>query len=168
MKLVGTGTPHIPSGQPSARCSAFASTTYGADNDPTYALRGALLPVEEQHHAAITDEKEFGGLLRTIDEFNGWLTLKAALQIMALCYPRPVELRHAEWGHFDFKEKVWTIPEHLAKMRRPHDIPLSPKALTIIQGLKPISGDSQYVFPLSMTVESGPCIFVQKGPRFWG
>ncbi len=129
--------------------SVFRFCVYNlrADNDPTFALRGALLPVEEQHHAAITDEKEFGGLLRAIDEFDGWPTLKVALQIMALCYPRPVELRHAEWGHFDFKEKVWTIPEHLAKMRRPHDIPLSSQALTIIQGLKPISGDSQYVFP---------------------
>jgi integrase len=127
----------------------FAVNNLLAEYDPTFALRGALLPVEEEHHPAIIDEKRFGGLLRAVDDYDGWITLRAALQIMALCFPRPVELRKAEWSHFDLEANmpVWTIPEHLAKMRRPHDVPLPWQARDIINGLKPISGDSKYVFP---------------------
>jgi integrase len=132
----------------------FAIANLLAEYDPTFALRGSLLPVEEGHQAAITDEKGFGGLLRSVDEFDGWITLRAALQIMAICYPRPIELRKAEWGHFDFEAKVWTIPAHLTKMRRPHDIPLSLQALAIIEALRPISGDSQYVFPAMRSMKN--------------
>ena len=43
--------------------------------------------------AAITDEKKLGGLLRAIDEFDGWPTLRAALKFCALTFARPGEVR---------------------------------------------------------------------------
>lgn len=39
---------------------------------------------------------------------------------MALLYPRPSELRQAEWTEFDLTNGVWTIPEARTKMRRVH------------------------------------------------
>ncbi len=58
----------------------FAVATLRANNDPTYALRGALLKKTVKHRAAITDEQQLGALMRSIDEYDGWPTLKAALQ----------------------------------------------------------------------------------------
>lgn len=75
----------------------LAIRTDRATNDPTQALRGTLLPINATPQAAIVDEKAFGALLRVVDEYDGWPTLRAALQIMTLCYPRPIELRKAEW-----------------------------------------------------------------------
>jgi hypothetical protein len=40
----------------------YAIQTLRAENDPTFALRGALLAPQTQHRAAITDEKKLGAL----------------------------------------------------------------------------------------------------------
>lgn len=52
----------------------FAIVNLRATNDPSYALRGALLRPIVQHRPAITDEQELGALMRSIDEYDGWPT----------------------------------------------------------------------------------------------
>lgn len=131
------------------RMYRFAISKLRADNDPTWALRESLQPVRVTSFAAIVKERPFGGLLRAIDDYDGWPTMKAALQIMALCYPRPGELRFSEWTDFDLDADVpvWTIPAHIAKMRRDHDIPLSRQAVDVLRNLKRITGNYKYAFP---------------------
>ncbi|SEL39818.1 protein of unknown function [Bosea lupini] len=67
----------------------YGVATGRAMTDPTFALRGALTAPKVKHRAAIIDPKAFGGLLRAIDGFSGQPTTKAALQLMALLFPRP-------------------------------------------------------------------------------
>lgn len=43
--------------------------------------------------------------------------VRAAMQIMAYCFPRPGECRLARWSEVDFKDKIWTIPAERTKMR---------------------------------------------------
>ena len=50
----------------------YAVATLRAENDPTYALREALLKVKVQNRAAITDEKELDRLLAALDDYSGW------------------------------------------------------------------------------------------------
>lgn len=49
----------------------FSIATARAANDPTFALRGALIAPKVTHRAAITSPKELGALLRAIDGFDG-------------------------------------------------------------------------------------------------
>src|ERR1700722_11113859 len=56
-----------------------AVVTQRATTDPTFALRGALLRVNVTHRAAITDEARLGVLMSSIDEYDGWPTMRAAL-----------------------------------------------------------------------------------------
>jgi len=44
--------------------------TLRTTNDPTYALRGALLKKTVKHRAAIIDERELGALMRSIPGGN--------------------------------------------------------------------------------------------------
>ncbi|MFT5083826.1 MAG: integrase [Lentisphaeria bacterium] len=60
---------------------------------------------------------------------------------------RPSEAAGTRWDEIDFDKKQWTIPEHRTKKRRVHIVPLSPEALAILEGIKPISGHREYVFP---------------------
>ncbi|MFN4008434.1 MAG: tyrosine-type recombinase/integrase [Pannonibacter sp.] len=117
-----------------------------AETDPTYALRGAIRANVTKSHSAIVEEEAFGGLLRAIWGYRGWAPLAAGLKILAYCYPRPVELRKCEWTHVDLERRVWTVPEHLAKMRRQHDIPLPTQAVEVFQQLKEIGNGGPYVF----------------------
>lgn len=125
----------------------FAIATARADNDPTLALRGALVAPKVTHRAAITDRKAFGGLLRAIDGFHGQPSTKAALLLSALLFQRPGELRAAEWVEFDFDGALWTIPAARMKMRRPHAVPLPRQALDVLRDLKAVTGRGRLAFP---------------------
>ncbi|MBZ9883591.1 site-specific integrase [Mesorhizobium sp. CA10] len=125
----------------------FAIATARAEADPTIALRGALINPTVTPRAAITDPKALGGLLRAVDAFDGQPTTRAALKLMAMLFPRPGELRAAEWEEFDFESSVWIIPEARMKMRRPHRVPLSKQAISVLTSLKEISGGGSLLFP---------------------
>ena len=125
----------------------YAVATARAENDPTVALRGAIITPKVTPRAAITDAKKFGGLLRAIDGFDGQPTTRAGLKLMALLFPRPGELRTAEWVEFDLEKAVWTIPAYKTKMRREHRLHLPPQALAILDELQAISGHRELVFP---------------------
>ena len=125
----------------------FAVATARADADPTTALRGALTTPKVTPRAAITDPKEFGGLLRAIDGFEGEPTTLYGLKLMALLFPRPGELRHAEWSEIDLKKTVWAIPAAKTKMRREHRIFLAPQAIVVLEDLRAVTGHKRLLFP---------------------
>jgi integrase len=124
----------------------YAIITARAENDPTIVLRGAITTPKVKSYAAITDPERFGELLRSIDEFNGLPQTVAGLKLLALLFPRPGELRLAEWQEFDFNKCVWTIPAEKTKMRRTHHVPLAPQAIGILTGLKEHTGHRKYAF----------------------
>jgi integrase len=125
----------------------YAVATSRAEFDPTPVLRGAITPPKVTHRAAITDPKKFGAMLRAIDSFDGQPTTLAGLKLMALLFPRPGELRLAEWTEFDFDTKIWTIPAAKTKMRREHKTFLAPQALEILRTLHAITGHGKLLFP---------------------
>ena len=114
----------------------FAVATGRAQGDPTNALKGALAAPVVNHRAAIIEPKAFGGLLRAIRGYEGAPETQAALELLALTFVRPGELRSAEWAEFDFTAGVWSIPVNKMKMRRPHRVPLAPQAAIIVRNLR--------------------------------
>jgi integrase len=125
----------------------YAVATGRAHADPTGALKGALASPVVQHRAAIIEPKAFGGLLRAIATYEGAPETRAALELLALTFVRPGELRAAEWTDFDLDAAIWSIPAEKMKMRRPHRVPLSPKALAILRDLQAITGGGKLLFP---------------------
>jgi integrase len=124
-----------------------AIVTLRATNDPTIALRGALLQPIVQHRAAITDETQLGALMVAVDEYDGWPTLRAALLLLALTMTRPGDIRHIRRSEVDFEKVVWRIPAERTKMRRPHDVPLSKQALAILHDIWVLSDNDGLVLP---------------------
>lgn len=116
-------------------------------DDPTQALKGALTSHRVKHRAAIVEPLEFGALLRAVEGFDGQPTTKAALQLAALLFTRPGELRNAEWSEIDLRKAVWTIPAGRMKMRKEHHVPLCRQALAILEQLKALTGDGPLLFP---------------------
>ncbi|MFG1426405.1 tyrosine-type recombinase/integrase [Roseixanthobacter glucoisosaccharinicivorans] len=125
----------------------FAIATLRAETDPTAALRDALERPKVTHRAALLDPKAVGGLMRAIDEYDGWPTLRSALLFTALTFCRPGEIRGARWAEFDFETSVWSIPAERMKMRRPHKVPLSKQALRVLAEIRPLTGEAELVFP---------------------
>ncbi|WP_394008894.1 tyrosine-type recombinase/integrase [Xanthobacter aminoxidans] len=130
----------------------YAIATTRAENDQTYALKGTLTGPTVTHRAAITDPKGLGALLRAIDSFDGQPTTRAALRLMPILFPRPGELRMAEWSEFDLEKGEWTIPASRMKMRRPHRSPLPRQAIEILRELHAITGRGKLPFHSVRTV----------------
>ena len=125
----------------------YAIVTLRAPSDPTSALRGSLLKPLIQHRPAITDEQKLGKLMCTIDEYDGWTTLRAALQLLALTMTRPGDVRYMRRAEIDFQKAVWCIPAERMKMRRPHEVPLSRQALALLKDIWPLSDYGELVLP---------------------
>ena len=125
----------------------FAILEGRALNDPTTALRGALKAPRPRHHAAVTDPAKIGALLRAIDGFGGQYVTLAALKLAPLVFVRPGELRHAEWADIDLVGAIWRIPAERMKMKAAHLVPLSAQALSILNELRPLTGEHSYLFP---------------------
>ena len=125
----------------------YAIATARAENDPTIALRGALVTPTVTPRAAIVAPKAFGGLLRAIEDYQGAPETRAALELFALTFVRPGELRAAEWAEFDLDAAVWEIPPGRMKMRKSHRIPLAPRAVAILKELRKLTGQCKFLFP---------------------
>jgi integrase len=125
----------------------YAIATARSEMDPTAGLRDALTVPVVTPRAAITNAVQFGALLRATDGFDGQPTTRAALQLMALLFPRPGELRAAEWQEFDLEGAIWTIPGGRMKMRLPHRTSLPQQAVNILQQLYGVTGHQALVFP---------------------
>lgn len=132
-----------------------AIVTLRATTDPTFPLQRALLTPQVTHRAAITDERELGILLCLIDEYDGWPTIRAALQMLALTMTRPGDVRGMRRAEVNFDAVLWRIPAERMKMRRPHDVPLSRQALAILRDVWPLSEGGELVFPSIRSVKKG-------------
>ncbi|MCA4902696.1 MAG: integrase arm-type DNA-binding domain-containing protein [Rhodocyclaceae bacterium] len=129
----------------------YAIATGRAERDPSVELRGALTPLVVKHHAAITDPKAVGELLRAIHGYQGTFAVGCALRLAPLLFVRPGELRAAEWPEFDFEAAEWRIPASRMKMRDAHIVPLSRQAVAILCELQPLTGRGRFVFPGART-----------------
>jgi integrase len=125
----------------------YAVVTLRATSDPTYALRGALLKPIVSHRSAITDEVELGALMRSIDEYDGWPTIRAALLLTALTMTRPGDVRGMRRCEVNLDKALWRIPAERMKMRRPHEVPLSRQALEALRDVWPLSDQGDLVLP---------------------
>jgi integrase len=125
----------------------LAIATARAEADPTVALRDALVSYKEQRRPAITTEKPFGALLRAMDGYEGQLVTRSALQLMAILFPRPGELRQARWSEFDFGEAIWSVPAERMKGRLPHFVPLPHQAIKLLRELREATENAEIVFP---------------------
>src|SRR5690606_27796125 len=132
-----------------SRVFRYAVATGRATRDPAADLEGALEPPPVKHRPALTDPRDVATLMRAIRAYGGQPATRAALEILALTFVRPGELRLAKWREFDLDSATWVIPAERMKMRREHVVPLSEQAVAILRELRPITdrGPDSLVFP---------------------
>ena len=125
----------------------YAIATGRAERDPSFDLGGALTPTRSKSMATITDPEKIGTLMVAIDGYQGSIITRCALKLAPLTFVRPGELRHAEWSEINLDKAEWKIPAEKMKMRTTHIVPLSLQAITVLGEIKPLTGNSKYVFP---------------------
>lgn len=78
-------------------------------------------------------------------------TTKLALEFLVLTAARSGEVREARWDEItlgaDGEDAVWTVPAARMKMKRSHRVPLSARAVEILNEAKAFEDGSGLVFP---------------------
>ena len=115
------------------------------ERDPTRDLTGALKKVNRGHRASITEPAGLIPLLKAIDDYEGNLVVKTALQLLPLLFVRPGELRSMKWSDIDFDNAEWRFIA--SKTKKEMIVPLSTQSLAILRGLQPLTGDIELCFP---------------------
>ena len=131
----------------------YAVVTGLADRDVTTDLREALITKTTRHHAAITEPKQAGDLMRSIHAYTGHPCTVAALKLTPMVFVRPGELRTMEWAELGLDAADWRIPGSKMKMKIDHLVPLSKQAVELLRSVHPITGHGRYVFPSLRTGE---------------
>jgi integrase len=96
------------------------------------------------HHKAL----RYGDLAAFIDKLREREAMAAlALEFTILTAVRTGEATGATWCEVDLAKAIWTIPADRTKTGREHRVPLSPRAIEILERLKPLgSHDSAFLF----------------------
>jgi len=96
-----------------------------------------------QHRPALP----YAGMGQFMSELRKKDSLSAkALELLILTATRPIETFSAKWDEFDLDDKRWVIPSERMKAGKEHEIPLSDRAIELLNSVPRVSG-SEYVFP---------------------
>jgi integrase len=96
-----------------------------------------------KHHAALP-YADIPSFIRALSQQEGMA--RWALEFLILTACRTSEVCQAKWDEIDLKKSLWTIPKERMKAGKEHRVPLSDRALTILNSIKPLA-IGNFVFP---------------------
>ncbi|MFZ2080110.1 MAG: site-specific integrase [Xanthobacteraceae bacterium] len=99
-----------------------------------------------EHHAALP-YAELPAFVARLQERQA--VAARALEFLILTAARTGEVIGARWSEIDLLDKTWTVPASRMKAHREHRVPLSPRALTILNAMQLAQQNAanDYVFP---------------------
>jgi len=121
-------------------------------HNPAQSIKDTLKKPDKKNYNSI-DPKELPDFLEALAAYDGHPIVKLATEFLMLTFVRTGELRGAKWPEFDIKNKLWEIPAERMKVKKtkngepmPHLVPLSDRAVEILETLKTYTGGRKYVF----------------------
>ena len=126
--------------------------------NPAHDLEGSIKAPRVKHRPALPLAR-LPELLELIDTYRGRALTRLTVMLSLHVFVRSSELRFARWNEFDLKRGIWEIPDTRpaldgvpfstrgTKMAGDiHLVPLSPKAVTLLEQIHKITGKFDLVF----------------------
>ena len=119
------------------------------DDNPGDRIGPALGPQGDLvRHMRALPHREVAGAIERVRSSRAWTGTKLAFEFLVLTAARSGEVRGALWGEMDMEAHVWAIPADRMKMKREHRVPLSRRALDILDAARTLDGGGNpLVFP---------------------
>ena len=118
------------------------------DNPAGDAITAALPRngVKRQHQRAL-DHADVSAALDTVRASGAYPVTGLAFEFLVLTATRSGEVRGARWDEVDFDAATWTVPGERMKAGNPHRVPLSDRAVAVLQEARGYADGSGLVFP---------------------
>jgi len=120
--------------------------------NPAQSIKDVLKKPIKANYKSI-DPKELPEFLHALENYDGHPIVKIATEFLMLTFVRTQELREARWLEFDIENRLWEIPAERMKIKKnkkgdalSHLVPLSSRALALLETLRPLTGHREYVF----------------------
>lgn len=130
----------------------YAISSSLCSENPALGRARVLKPHVQQNRKHIK-EKELPDFLKNLHSYNDLNLTTLSIKLLTLTLQRPGEIRKARWDEFNFKEKIWHIPQERMKMERDHLVPLSKQAIEVLKTIQRISGDYEFLFPSAISTK---------------
>jgi integrase len=121
---------------------------YCSGDNPTQGLT-KVLPKHhgvQAHHAALPYQ-HVPSFVHALREADANEVVRLAFEFTVLCAARTSETLKATWAEIDLDGKTWKIPGVRMKASVEHRVPLSMRAVEILQRAKALGTGEGYVFP---------------------
>ena len=119
------------------------------DDNPAGDAITAALPKNSsmRRHQRAWPFGEVGDALNKVKWSGAYRPTVLAFELLVLTACRSGEVRLATWDEIDFDTATWTVPANRMKSKRDHRVPLSGRALEILQEAHDFTDISGLVFP---------------------
>ena len=128
------------------RVKALISTIYnfgiGRGLVETNPSQGVPLPAKARQRDRVLSDEEMVAVWEALEQEG--LIMGATFKMRLLTAQRGSEVLSMRWS--DLADGWWTIPAEVAKNGLSHRVPLSPQVLGLLEELRPITGQSEWVF----------------------
>ena len=124
----------------------YAQNTGLIDAVPSVNIGKAFEKPQKKNMPSIRPE-QLSQVMQTMRNANIILPTRCLFMWQLLTITRPAEAAEARWDEIDFDAKEWKIPAARMKMNRDHTVPLSDEALVILEMMKPLSSNREFIFP---------------------
>jgi len=116
------------------------------DSNPLTGILKAFEAPKKQHYPTIKPE-ELPKLMADLSYSTLRLVTRLLIEWQLHTMVRSNEAATAKWADIDVENACWRIPADVMKMNKPHIVPLTPQTLAILERIKPVSADNDYIFP---------------------
>ena len=124
----------------------FATNTGVIHHNPLSGIKAAF-PLPDKENLPTLKPEQLPELLKAIHTANVRVTTRQLALWQLNTMARPSEASGAKWSEIDFEKALWAIPAERMKKKREHVVPLTEQTLEILESIKPISSDSEFIFP---------------------
>ena len=100
-----------------------------------------------QKHQRALPHAEVAGALRRVRPCDAYAGIGLAFELLVLTATRSGEAWNASWDEIDRGGAVWTTPARRMKNGREHRVPLSDRALEVLDDARGLAGAGAWVLP---------------------
>ena len=98
-------------------------------------------------HMRALPHRRVATALETVRASRATAAVKLAIEFLVVTAARSGEVRLATWDEMNVAARVWTIPAERMKMNREHRVPLSLRAVEILDAARELADGNPLVFP---------------------
>ncbi|EPC6070140.1 MULTISPECIES: integrase [Enterobacter cloacae complex] len=124
----------------------YAQNTGLIDAVPSVNIGKAFEKPQKKNMPSIRPD-QLPQLMQTMRTASISLPTRCLFMWQLLTITRPAEAAEARWNEVDLETREWKIPASRMKMNRAHTVPLSDEAIAVLEIMKPLSGNRDFIFP---------------------